>query len=64
MAMQSEEDLTRVYVKYFTIRLVQAVIQSRSGYKVITEGSALKAEDTDWFNLRMEELGEVTSEIR
>ena len=49
------------FCKFFTIRLVQAVVQSRLGQALRTASSV---EGTDWFNVRVEELGEVTGEIR
>lgn len=50
------------YTKFFTIRLVQAAVQSRLGDRQRTN-CGVQAERSDWFNLKIEEYGEVTNEI-
>ncbi len=66
MSCDNEKEIQRAeftkYTKYFTIRLVQTVIQSRLGEKHKTRCGIL-AERNDWFNLKIEEYGEITNEI-
>jgi hypothetical protein len=56
------QDFVR-FGKFFTSRLVWALVQSRSGDKIWSSCTA-ETDRTDWFNVRIDELGEVTAELR
>ncbi|EFO25681.1 hypothetical protein LOAG_02808 [Loa loa] len=49
--------------KFFTTRLVQALVQSRLGQLIVQSCSVLP-DSTDWFSIRIDELGEVAAQLR
>uniref|UniRef100_A0A1I7Y4M9 Autophagy-related protein 13 n=1 Tax=Steinernema glaseri TaxID=37863 RepID=A0A1I7Y4M9_9BILA len=51
------------FTKYFCTRLIQSVVQARTGEEVCHE-CVENPETSDWFNLRVDELGEITAYIR
>uniref|UniRef100_A0A1I7ZD72 Autophagy-related protein 13 n=1 Tax=Steinernema glaseri TaxID=37863 RepID=A0A1I7ZD72_9BILA len=53
----------RAYFKAFTSRFVQAIVQARMGIKVSNQCQA-KTEQSEWFNLLTDEVGEVSAELR
>ncbi|GMT36135.1 hypothetical protein PFISCL1PPCAC_27432, partial [Pristionchus fissidentatus] len=58
----SQGDFNR-FVKNFSTRLIQTVVQSRLGRPVDTPCS-LPNDDKDWFSIKVDELGEVAAYIR
>ncbi|KAK6758160.1 hypothetical protein RB195_015778 [Necator americanus] len=53
----------RQYGRYFSTRLVQVVVQSRTNEKFDLE-CTLPSTSPDWFNLRIDELGEVSAQVK
>ncbi|KAL6744501.1 hypothetical protein Aduo_017428 [Ancylostoma duodenale] len=53
----------RQYGRYFSTRLVQVVVQSRTNEKFDLE-CTLPSSTPDWFNLRIDELGEVSAQVK
>ncbi|KAE9418312.1 hypothetical protein Angca_009272 [Angiostrongylus cantonensis] len=53
----------RQYGRYFSTRLVQVVVQSRTNEKFNLE-CTLPSNNPDWFNLRIDELGEVSAQVK
>ncbi|VDM63221.1 unnamed protein product [Angiostrongylus costaricensis] len=53
----------RQYGRYFSTRLVQVVVQSRTNEKFNLE-CTLPSNSPDWFNLRIDELGEVSAQVK
>ncbi|KAK0396836.1 hypothetical protein QR680_001880 [Steinernema hermaphroditum] len=51
------------FTKYFCTRLIQSVVQARTGEEV-GHGCIGNPETSDWFNFRVDELGEITAYIR
>lgn len=51
------------FCKFFTIRVVQVVVQSRTGRKIRTQ-SRVVGQPTDWFNANVEEVPEVNEELK
>ncbi|MCP9266449.1 Autophagy-related protein 13 [Dirofilaria immitis] len=49
--------------KFFTTRLVQALVQSRLG-QLIVQSCSVSPDPTDWFSVRIDELGEVAAQLR
>ncbi|CAG9529924.1 unnamed protein product [Cercopithifilaria johnstoni] len=49
--------------KFFTTRLVQALVQSRLG-QLIVQSCSVSPDPTDWFSIRIDELGEVAAQLR
>ncbi|KAL3981466.1 Autophagy-related protein 13 family protein [Acanthocheilonema viteae] len=49
--------------KFFTTRLVQALVQSRLG-QLIVQSCSVSPDATDWFSIRIDELGEVAAQLR
>ncbi|VDK75713.1 unnamed protein product [Litomosoides sigmodontis] len=49
--------------KFFTTRLVQALVQSRLGQLIVQSCSVLP-DPIDWFSVRIDELGEVAAQLR
>ncbi|KAJ1348694.1 hypothetical protein KIN20_004049 [Parelaphostrongylus tenuis] len=53
----------RQYGRYFSTRLVQVVVQSRTNEKFNLD-CTLPSNNPDWFNLRIDELGEVSAQVK
>nr|CDJ87405.1 Protein of unknown function DUF2224 domain containing protein [Haemonchus contortus] len=53
----------RQFGRYFSTRLVQVVVQSRTNEKFDLE-CTLPSSSPDWFNLRIDELGEVSAQVK
>lgn len=51
------------FCKFFTIRVVQAVVQSRTGQKIRSQ-SRVVGQPTDWFNVNIDEVPEVNDELK
>uniref|UniRef100_F1L2U7 Autophagy-related protein 13 n=1 Tax=Ascaris suum TaxID=6253 RepID=F1L2U7_ASCSU len=51
------------FAKFFATRLVQAVVQSRLGQSMVQPCSA-EPDASDWFNVRIDELGEIAAYMR
>lgn len=49
--------------KFFTTRLVQAVVQSRLG-QLMVQSCCVRPDTSDWFNLRIDEFGEIAAHMR
>lgn len=49
--------------RFFTTRLVQAVVQSRLG-NLMVQACNVQPDPTDWFSVRIDELGEVAAHLR
>ncbi|VDM98630.1 unnamed protein product [Thelazia callipaeda] len=49
--------------KFFTTRLVQAVVQSRLG-QLIVQTCSVSPDPSDWFSVRIDEIGEVAAQLR
>lgn len=53
----------RLFLKFFTIRAVEAIVQSRQGRSIRTRTRVLPAQ-TDWFNLAIEDSGQIGSDLK
>lgn len=61
---QSYQEFVK-FGKFFSSRLVQAVVQSRLGREHFVPLPCRQSTDpTDWFNIRIDELGEVAAQLR
>uniref|UniRef100_A0A8R1ET91 Autophagy-related protein 13 n=2 Tax=Caenorhabditis japonica TaxID=281687 RepID=A0A8R1ET91_CAEJA len=61
--MASGHDAYKKYLKFFSARLVQALIQSRLGEEIESKCLTV-AEGQDWFNMRIDELGEISAYLK
>lgn len=60
MTSQSVKEFDQ-FCKYFTIRAVEIIVQSRLGEKIST--NCRGTQSRDWFNVNIEEVPEITSQL-
>lgn len=60
--MAEEANYTK-FLKFFTTRLVQTLVQARLGSKIEQPCNG-QPEQPDWFNMRVDELGEIAAYLR
>lgn len=52
------------FLKFFSVRMVQSLIQSRLGDEVESKCSPYCINTMDWFNMRVDELGEISAYLK
>ena len=51
------------FMRYFTTRMVQALVQARMGIPISQRCSA-EGETNDWFTLKIDEIGEIAAYLK
>lgn len=51
------------FVRFFSTRLVQSVVQARMG-EFVSHPCCISPETSDWFNLRVDEIGETAAYMK
>ncbi|CAI2347962.1 unnamed protein product [Caenorhabditis sp. 36 PRJEB53466] len=64
MSISQQQDNFKKYLKYFSTRLVQSLIQSRLGDDVESKCAPYMEHTQDWFNMKIDELGEIAAYLK
>ncbi|XP_006810862.2 autophagy-related protein 13-like [Neolamprologus brichardi] len=59
---QDQKDLDK-FIKFFALKTVQVIVQARLGEKICTRSSSSPT-GSDWFNLAIKDIPEVTHEAK
>nr|XP_048284181.1 autophagy-related protein 13 isoform X6 [Myodes glareolus] len=62
LSSQDRKDLDK-FIKFFALKTVQVIVQSRLGEKICTRSSSSPT-GSDWFNLAIKDIPEVTHEAK
>ncbi|KAM9835773.1 autophagy-related protein 13 isoform 2-T2 [Aulostomus maculatus] len=62
LSPQDKKDLDK-FIKFFALKTVQVIVQSRLGEKICTRSSSSPT-GSDWFNLAIKDIPEVTHEAK
>uniref|UniRef100_A0A1I7T940 Autophagy-related protein 13 n=1 Tax=Caenorhabditis tropicalis TaxID=1561998 RepID=A0A1I7T940_9PELO len=52
------------YIRFFAVRMVQSLIQARLGDEVESKCSPYSVNTVDWFNMRVDEIGEISAYLK
>uniref|UniRef100_A0A8C5EB84 Autophagy-related protein 13 n=1 Tax=Gouania willdenowi TaxID=441366 RepID=A0A8C5EB84_GOUWI len=62
LSLQDKKDLDK-FIKFFALKTVQVIVQARLGEKIFTRSSSSPT-GSDWFNLAIKDIPEVTHEAK
>ncbi|XP_028650152.1 autophagy-related protein 13 isoform X3 [Erpetoichthys calabaricus] len=62
LSLQDRKDLDK-FIKFFALKTVQVIVQARLGEKICTRSSSSPT-GSDWFNLAIKDIPEVTHEAK
>ncbi|XP_054642055.1 autophagy-related protein 13 isoform X4 [Dunckerocampus dactyliophorus] len=62
LSLQDKKDLDK-FIKFFALKTVQVIVQARLGEKICTRSSSSPT-GSDWFNLAIKDIPEVTHEAK
>ncbi|XP_072374982.1 autophagy-related protein 13 isoform X1 [Scyliorhinus torazame] len=62
LTLQDKKDLDK-FIKFFALKTVQVIVQARLGEKICTRSSSSPT-GSDWFNLAIKDIPEVTHEAK
>lgn len=62
LSSQDRKDLDK-FIKFFALKTVQVIVQARLGEKICTRSSSSPT-GSDWFNLAIKDIPEVTHEAK
>lgn len=62
LSVQDKKDLDK-FIKFFALKTVQVIVQARLGEKICTHSSSSPT-GSDWFNLAIKDIPEVTHEAK
>ncbi|EGT53170.1 CBN-ATG-13 protein [Caenorhabditis brenneri] len=62
--MDEEYAMYKKYIRFFAVRMVQSLIQARLGDEVESKCSPYSVNTMDWFNMRVDELGEISAYLK